>query len=289
MFAFYSFKWLIPFFVLFFFSFSLNCSVRLKSRRHGLNSRSRSNSRQTKDELNHRQKNDINPKNFTDQKNNRKVMKNRNNGKFDLNRYRAQGIRHSINFNSTWQQRHHNQQWRLKQRLNKPTTKKPISTILPNTTMITTSTVSPPTTTMATMTSNDVNHYDERFTEKYNNKHVKSEFDHKSHSDILNTTKYQNEQNQHNDQTEIKKLYVVEEATNQLAIQTNEILDTIVTTTTTTTLSPRDLKKRKLNNLRNQLSKLSPEKQELFFKRRAERNRKRGITEQNITNPLSRN
>lgn len=258
----------------------------MKRRRHGLNSRSRSNSRQTKDELNHRQKNDINPKDLTYQKNNRKVMKNRNNRKFDLNRYRAQGIRHSINFNNTWQQRHHNRQWRLKQRLNIPTTKKPISTILPTTTMTTTSTVPPPTTTTTTMTSNDVNHYDERYTEKYNDKHIKSEFEHKSYLDIRNTTKYQTEQNKHNDQTEIKQPYVVEEATNQLAIQTNEILDTVVTTTT---LSPRELKKRKLNNLRDQLSKLSPEQQELFFKRRAERNKKRGIAEQNITNPLSRN
>lgn len=202
-------------------------------------------------------------------------MKNRNNRKFDLNRYRAQGIRHSIDFNSTWQQRHHSRQWRLKQRLNIPTTKKPMSTILRTTTTTTTSTVTQPT---KTMTSNDVNHYDERYTEKYNSKHIKSDFEHKSYLDGLNTTKYHTEQMKHNEQTEFKQPYVVEEAKNHLAIQTNEILDTVLYTTTTT-LSPRELKKRKLNNLRNQLSKLSPEKQELFFKRRAERNKKRGIAE----------
>ncbi|XP_055314983.1 uncharacterized protein LOC129575412 [Sitodiplosis mosellana] len=243
---------------------SQNDLFMFKSRRHGLNSRS--NSRQTKDELNHRQKNGINPKDFAYQKPNRKTPKSRSNRKFDLNRYRAQGIRQTIHFNSTWQQNNYNRQWRQKQRMNLPTTRESTSTILPNTTMTTT-------TRTTTTISNDVNHHDGRYTANYNHKKLKPEYEHKSNSNILNTTTYHTGQSKQTDQTEVVRQRT-EQATNQLAIQTNEILDNVLTT-----LSPKEVKKRKLKSLRNQLSKLSPEAQELFFKRRAERNKKRGIAE----------
>lgn len=203
--------------------------------------------------------------------------RNRTNRLFDLNRHRAQGIRQTINFNNTSQQNRYHRQWRQKQRLNIPsnemsyrTTKVPSTAI---TDMMTT-----PTKTTTTMLSNDVNHHDEQNIENYDNKNVKQDFERKSHPNILNKTLYQTNDTKQIDQHE---LLSNEQATNRLAIQTNEIFDIVVTTT----LSPREMKKRKLKNIRNHLNKLNPEAQSLFFKRRAERNKKRGITESNSTEP----
>lgn len=183
-----------------------------------------------------------------------------------MNRYRAHGIRQSINFTST------RQQWRQKQRWHKPPTglAEITSTISPSTTTLKATSMPTPTTTttkrIATqpVLSNDVNHVDVQYT----NLAQESISD----SNILTKSAYQTEQ--FDDDTELIRQHN-EEATHQLAIQTNEILDNVITTT----LSPREIKKRKLKSLRNQLSKLTPEQQQQFFKRRAERNKKRGITQ----------
>lgn len=55
------------------------------------------------------------------------------------------------------------------------------------------------------------------------------------------------------------------------AVQTNEILEGIVSTT----LSPRKLKKLRRQRLHDRLIKLSPEEQQMFFKRKAEKNKQK--------------
>lgn len=69
-----------------------------------------------------------------------------------------------------------------------------------------------------------------------------------------------------------------EQATNQLGIQTNEIFEANVSTT----LSPLEMRKQKRKQFRERIKKLSPEEQELYYRKRAERkaNKKRGVEHQ---------
>lgn len=259
----------------------------MKKRRSGQHSRTRSNIRQTNDnEINHRSKfNDIYRNDLAYQKPNRKLLmngRNRTNKQFDLNRYRAQGIRQTINFNSTRQQDRYNRQWRQKQRWNMITTRtiQPISakyndhSTTATARMMTTTRIT--TTTPKPVISNDVNHHDAYYMENYNQIN-RQDLERKSHSNIFNKATYQTEQSDHTELIRQRN----EGATHQLAIQTNEILDNIVTTT----VSPREMKKRRLESVRNHLNKLTPEQQELFYKRRAERNKKRGIGKRTPTEP----
>lgn len=89
----------------------------------------------------------------------------------------------------------------------------------------------------------------------------------------MNRLRYEEEQRIR--QTELMQQNA-EKSTNQRAIQTNEILEENISTT----LSPADKKKLKLKRLRDRLNKLSPEAQEIFFRKRAERNKKRGVEHQ---------
>lgn len=91
----------------------------------------------------------------------------------------------------------------------------------------------------------------------------------------------QNEMNRQRYEDERNRLAEMERQRNdrtsqQRAIQTNEILEESVSTT----VSPKEKRKLKLKRLQNRLSKLSPAEQDMFYKKRAERNKKRGTDHQ---------
>lgn len=187
------------------------------------------------------------------------------NKQFDLNRYRAQGIRHTIHFNSTKQSNRNNRQWRQKQRLNTHLTSyktnyssqaTTISVSTPHMNTITTPSTLRPAERPAIWTSdihtNDVNRNSDQYAENERTR---------QHQNTMNKTMYKNEQNE--DAT------IQQNKTNKI-----ETLENVATTT----MSSREMKKRKLNDLRKSLSKLTQEQQIEFFKRRAERNKKRGIS-----------
>lgn len=91
----------------------------------------------------------------------------------------------------------------------------------------------------------------------------------------------QNEMNRQRYEDEQKRLAEIDRQRNdrtsqQRALQTNEILEESLTTT----MSPKEKRKLKLKRLHDRLSKLSPQEQEIFYKKRAERNKKRGTDHQ---------
>lgn len=184
-------------------------------------------------------------------------MKNNRRGidqQLNLNRYQAQGIRQTINFDDDKNLSNHNdRKWRRKQRLN--TTLSSTMTNYPNNL-----TTASPMTESINLMSIDVTKAHENFADIENWKKKQQEFKQKTQENKINSS-YQTEQNN---------------ATNRMGFQTNEIPKNLVTTT----LSPKEIKMKRLKKIRHQLNRLSPDQQNEFFKRRAraQRNKKRGLS-----------
>ncbi|XP_031634514.1 uncharacterized protein LOC116347880 isoform X2 [Contarinia nasturtii] len=191
-----------------------------------------------------------------------KSMRNNRRGldkQFDFHRYRTQGKQQNRN-NRQWRQKH---KWNTQLPSNKMNYATQMTTIsvavaMENSTTNAMQTITKKMTARPVVISefqtNDFNHYGDQNVE--NGKHIK----------------YQNNMNQSLYQTDQRVRS--EFGTNHLGNQTNNVEVFVATTT----LNPREIKKRKLKDLRNHLSKLTQQQQNEFFKRRAERNRKRGIT-----------
>lgn len=142
----------------------------------------------------------------------------------------------------------------------------------------------------AIWTSNDVNQYDDRYAEESKRRELEKQQDLRRREQEINRRLYEDEinrklekENRKRYQNEQNRRYELneqrdEEVSNWHAIQTNEILDNTIVTTTP--MNRRDRQKK----LHDRLKKLPIEKQHEFLKRRAERNRKRGIRSENITN-----